>query len=278
MGHAGTLDPMATGVLVVCVGKATRLIQYVQRMSKEYRITMRLGFISETHDLESALQDVSQLGKESAPQFGSPCARDDPADRETLERCLKRYCGETLQVPPQHSALHVAGRRAYELARAGHVVPLKPRPIRIDKLVCNRFEYPDAELVLQCSSGTYVRSLVRDIGSDLGCGAVMTQLTRTRVGLFHIDRGLDPAALTKATVLEGLRPVADALQELPTIRTSTDSLEDIRHGRVVEANRCDQVLAASECTIVDQAGSVLAVGKFDLKGRYLHPHTVLIGD
>jgi tRNA U55 pseudouridine synthase TruB len=105
----------------------------------------------------------------------------------------------------------------------------------------------------------------------------MIHLKRTRIGAFHVDQGLDPGNLTKAGVLESLRPVADALGELPTIRVDADCLDDLRHGRVIGASACDRVLPASECTVVDQSGALLAVGKFDPAGHSLHPHTVLIG-
>lgn len=278
MGHAGTLDPMATGVLVVCFGKATRLIQYVQRMQKEYQLTMRLGVTSATHDLESELQAWLPALHIDSPDEPTPLR--DPSqqiDWQALEQCLLRYSGTIMQVPPQYSALHIAGRRAYELARAGHTVPLQPRSVQIDRLVCERFQYPDADLELQCSSGTYVRSLVRDIGNDLGCGAVMVRLIRTRVGAFQLKDALDAdTELHLRSVLQAIRPLADALQQLPTVRIDSARIEDIRHGRAIDAVACDRVLPSTECTIVDHAGTVLAVAQFDDAGRSLKPRTVLI--
>ena len=264
MGHAGTLDPMAAGVLVVCVGKATRLIPYVQRMRKEYQTTLRLGQRSDTHDLEGEVEAVPIT---------------EPIARESFESCLPKFRGDLLQVPPQHSAVHVKGRRAYELARAGRTVELESRPVRIDRLICTRFEFPDADLEIECSSGTYVRSLVRDIGDELGCGAVMTRLVRTRIGAFSLEDAIGPNELTQPRILESLRPASDAVQELVTARVPADQLENVRHGCVIGASGFEQkVPAGEECALVDARGEVLAVGKVDAAGQAVHPHIVLIGE
>ena len=264
MGHAGTLDPMATGVLVVCAGKATRLIPYVQRMRKEYHATLRLGQRSDTHDLESEVHSVPT---------------PEPVARELFESCLAKFLGDIQQVPPQHSAVHVAGRRAYELAQAGHAVQLEPRTVCIERLVCTRFEFPDADLEIECSSGTYVRSLVRDIGDGLGCGAVMTRLVRTAIGTFHLKDAIRSNELTMSRVLESLRPTADAVRELPTVRAPAERLDEIRHGRAIEASAFERQLAAGmEYSLIDTTGEVLAIGQVDATGETLHPHIVLIGE
>jgi tRNA pseudouridine55 synthase len=264
MGHAGTLDPMATGVLVVCVGRATRLIPYVQRMRKEYQATLRLGQRSETHDLESDVEMVPV---------------SESIARESFESRLANFRGKVQQVPPQHSAVHVAGHRAYELARAGRAVELAPRTVHIERLVCTRFEFPDAELEIECSSGTYVRSLVRDIGEELGCGAVMTRLVRTAIGIFQLKNAIDPNELTRSRVHESMRPTSDALRELPAIHVPAERLQDLRHGRAIEVSAFDQQLVAGmEYSLLDSAGQVLAVGQVDAAGERLHPHIVLIGE
>jgi tRNA pseudouridine55 synthase len=254
---------MAAGVLVVCVGKATRLIPYVQRMRKEYQTTLRLGQRSITHDLESEVKEV-------------PLA--EPIARDSFESCLAKFRGDILQVPPQHSAVHVAGRRAYELARAGQVVELEARSVHIELLICTRFEFPDAELEIECSSGTYVRSLVRDIGDELGCGAVMTRLVRTRIGGFCLEDAIS-LDLTKSQMLEALRPAGAAVQELPAVRIPAEQFENVSHGCVIEASAFQQKLpAGEECVLCDANGQVLAVAQVDAAGRTVHPHIVLIGE
>ncbi len=264
MGHAGTLDPMATGVLVVCLGKATRLIPYVQRMRKVYQATLRLGQRSETHDLESEVK---------------PVPIPEALSRESFESCLAKFRGDILQVPPQHSAVHVAGRRAYELARAGQAFELVARPAHIARLYCTQFEFPDADLEIECSSGTYVRSLVRDIGDELGCGAVMTRLVRTRIGAFRLEEALSLDELTRSSALHALRPAADTVGELPIVQVPAGQLENLRHGRPIEASTIEQeLLAGSECALADATGQVVAVGQVDAVGRTIHPRIVLIGE
>jgi tRNA pseudouridine55 synthase len=264
MGHAGTLDPMATGVLVVCIGKATRLIPYVQRMRKEYQATMRLGQRSATHDLESELQPVPEV---------------QPLPLDSFETCLARFRGSLLQVPPQHSAIHVAGRRAYERARAGETVALEPRPVCISRFNCTRFEFPDADVEIECSSGTYIRSLVRDIGEELGCGAVMTRLVRTRIGGFRISDAVRCDGLVRSRVIDSILPAAAAVQELPSVHVPPERTEDVRRGRPIELSAFTQPLVATkECVLTDAAGRVLAVAEIDSAARTVHPRIVLIDD
>ena len=264
MGHAGTLDPMATGVLVLCLGKATRLIPYVQRMPKEYRATLRLGQRSETHDLEAPVEHVAMSGT---------------IDQVAFDLCLTTFLGELLQVPPQHSAVHVEGRRAYEWARAGQSVELKPRRVRFDRLVCKRFEFPEADLEIECSSGTYVRSLIRDLGEKLGCGAVMTRLVRTAVGSFHLEGAIGPDNLTQQSLAESLRPVGDAVRGIPVVVLPADRQEDVRHGRAIDATDFWHSLPlGNECTLVDEAGHVLAVAEVDSAGSTIRPRIVLCGN
>jgi tRNA pseudouridine55 synthase len=268
VGHAGTLDPLATGVLVVCVGQATRLIQYIQRMAKQYLATLRLGIRSDTHDLEGTIKPAADAAE-----------RPPPVGRDTLERALARFRGELLQVPPQHSAVHVAGRRAYELARAGRSVELPPRAVRIERLECTRFEFPDAGLRIECSSGTYVRSLVRDIGEEIGCGAVMTGLVRERIGVFCLDQALNPDELSRSTAVESLRPTSDALRELPTLTIPAERMDQVRHGCVIETRYFDRSCPGGiEFALFDDRGELCAVASADASGATLHPHTVLMAE
>ena len=176
LGHAGTLDPLATGVLVACVGPATRLTRYVQQMHKKYTASFCLGLESPTEDIEG---DVTTLKN----------ARHVTADE--LVAVLPNFLGTIMQTPPRFSALRVDGKRAYDLAREGTEIELKPRPIQIDDLQLREFDYPDFRLEITCGSGTYVRSLGRDIAQRLGSDAVMTALTRTAIGDFRIADALE---------------------------------------------------------------------------------------
>ena len=262
MGHAGTLDPAACGVLVVCVGRATRLVPFVQRMPKEYRASMRLGQRSSTHDLESAVEEMPFTGA---------------IDRNALEHSLNKFRGEIWQVPPQHSAVHVAGRRAYELAREGKSVELEARRVQVDRLDCTRFDYPDAELHIRCSSGTYVRSLVRDIGDDLGCGAVMTGLDRTAIGPFRLADACNAEDLDPQTVLDRLLPPRTAVPELAAIAVPEEHLADVAHGRAFIASLPGGAHStAREFALLDRTGELLAVAELDRSGRRLLPRVVLM--
>ena len=170
VGHAGTLDPLATGVLVVCVGRATRLTEYVQRMPKHYSATFLFGRQSDTEDIDG---QVIELADPPQPK------------RDQIEATLPKFLGEIQQVPPAYSALKVEGRRAYDLARRGEDVQLAARPVVIYELRIVAYEYPELRLDIVCGSGTYVRSLGRNIARTVGTQAVMSALVRTAIGNFR---------------------------------------------------------------------------------------------
>jgi tRNA pseudouridine55 synthase len=173
VGHAGTLDPAATGVLVVALGNATRLIEYVQdATSKRYLATVQLGTTTATDDAEGAV-----LASSAVP----------PLDRAAIEQALEPFRGEIMQVPPMYSALHHQGRRLHELAREGIVVERAARPVVIERLALIDWVAPLLTLDVMCSKGTYIRSLARDLGESLGCGAHLQALRRTAVGAFLIE-------------------------------------------------------------------------------------------
>ena len=186
VGHAGTLDPFATGVLVVLVGKATKQSERVMGLAKGYEMTLRLGVETATFDPE-----------------GEVTAIDDrpPPTRGQVEAALPAFVGTIEQIPPAHSAIKVGGRRAYDLARAGAEVELKARPVRVDRLELVRYEPPDAVLSMQVGRGFYVRSLARDLAAALGTVGHLTALRRTFVGPFHERDAVAPEAVTPASLL-----------------------------------------------------------------------------
>ncbi len=218
VGHAGTLDPLATGVLVICVGQATRLIQYVQRMPKCYHATFRLGVRSDTDDVEGEIVPV-----EGAVE----------PNRDALDRVLPNFAGEIQQRPPVHSAIKLAGKRAYQLARRGIEVDLKSRPVMIHEVAVRRYEYPELELDVKCGSGTYIRSLGRDIGEVLGTGAVMTALERTAIGGFNIADAIRVDLIAADDLHVHLQPTVVALADLPRVSLSAAQTLEIRNGRPV---------------------------------------------
>ena len=179
VGHAGTLDPLATGVMIVCTGKATKRIEEFQYHTKEYVADIRLGATTPSFDLEHEIDATYPT---------------EHITRELVEETLQRFKGEIQQVPPAFSACMVNGKRAYDLARNGKEVDLKPKLLVIDEIELLQCNLPDIRVRVVCSKGTYIRALARDIGVALGSGAHLTALQRTRVGNVRLEDCLDPLA------------------------------------------------------------------------------------
>ncbi len=217
-GHAGTLDPMATGVLVVCVGRATRLVPYVQDLAKQYRAEFRFGWRSNTDDAEGELEEVH--------------AAELPTNAALTQK-LSEYVGEIEQIPPQFSAVKVQGKRAYALARQGMEVALKPRRVRITRLELCQYTPPDWEVLLKCGSGTYVRSLGRDIGADFGCGAIMTSLVREAIGHFRLETAHTLESLTRENWQQALLPLVEAVRSLPCYECPSTAAQRFCQGRAI---------------------------------------------
>ncbi|MBO7055205.1 MAG: tRNA pseudouridine(55) synthase TruB [Bacteroidales bacterium] len=167
VGHAGTLDPLATGVMIVCTGKATKKIDSYLHQDKEYVATLKLGATTPSFDKETEENATFPI---------------DFVTKELVEATLKKFVGEISQVPPLYSAIRVNGTRAYELARKNKDVEIEPRIVRIDKIELLEYNLPHITIKVSCSKGTYIRSLARDIGEELKCGAYLTALQRTKVG------------------------------------------------------------------------------------------------
>ena len=177
IGHAGTLDPLATGLLILCTGKYTKRINEYMAQEKEYTGTITLGASTPTYDLES-----------------EPVAQKDPADitpELVGEVIVKQFTGPIDQVPPAHSAIKVDGKRVYELARKGKEVKLEPRRITVKTFEITAFRLPVLEFRVVCSTGTYIRSLANDLGAALGCGGYLSSLRRTRIGEYSVDQALN---------------------------------------------------------------------------------------
>jgi tRNA pseudouridine55 synthase len=177
IGHAGTLDPLATGLLIICTGKFTKKIEELQNGEKEYVCKMYLGKSTPSFDLETEFN------------------QELPIDHITLDQIsevVRRFVGEIQQTPPAHSAVKVDGKRAYQLARKGIEPEIKSRQVTIHEISIGQITLPELELTIRCSKGTYIRSLVRDIGLALGTCAHMTYLRRTKIGNYHVDEALSP--------------------------------------------------------------------------------------
>ncbi len=262
VGHAGTLDPLATGVLVVCVGAATRLIEYVQRMPKTYRTVIRLGATSDTLDADG------QVVEEENPRVPS---------LDEVQTAIAGQVGTIQQQPPAFSALKVEGQRAYDLARSGQEVELAPRTVVIERIDLLTYDWPRLELEILCGSGTYIRSIARDVGIALGCGGLVEVLTRTRIGPFAIEQAIDPGTLTRETLPKALHPAVDALSDLSRVRLSADQVAQVRQGRCLAAiDIAGSPPATGEMALIDPDGALVAVAEGRSDRATIHPTRVLV--
>jgi tRNA pseudouridine55 synthase len=253
LGHTGTLDPLATGVLVLCVGAATRLTEYVQRMHKTYDAGILLGVRSDTDDADGNVQPVAGV---------------TPPTRAQVEAALLPFLGRIAQVPPAHSAAKVAGRRAYDLARQGETVDLRPREIEIDRIDIQEYEYPCLRIEVHCGKGTYIRSLARDLGKSLGCGALIEMLRRTSVGCFTTDQAVALDS-DSAEVHARLMPLGSAVYGLPHTALGAECLVQLRQGKMVPLPApLDH--AATEVAVFDENGNLAAVAEMR-DGGFLQP-------
>lgn len=247
-GHAGTLDPLASGVLVVCIGAATRLIEYVQAMPKCYSGTFLLGRESDTEDIEGEVRLLTEAKKPDQAELGAAAAL---------------LVGQIEQRPPAYSALKVQGRRAYDLARAGQHVDLAPRPVTIYRLDIKHYAYPELTLDVECGSGTYIRSLGRDLAQRVGTSAVMSSLTRTAIGPFRLADAWLPEQLTLDNLPDWLQPPLAAVPFLDRITLSAAELDRVRHGQRIE--RAAPRLAG-EVAAIDEKGDLRAILAADADG------------
>ncbi|BDD04327.1 tRNA pseudouridine(55) synthase TruB [Aureibacter tunicatorum] len=172
IGHAGTLDPLATGLLILCTGKKTKSIESYQAQEKEYTGSMVIGKKTASHDLETEIEHVAEI---------------DHISEEQILELTNKFTGVISQIPPQHSAIKVDGRRVYKSARKGKEVKIDPRDVTVSEFEITGINLPEIDFRIVCSKGTYIRSLVRDFGEELGVGAYMSSLRRTRIGEFKIE-------------------------------------------------------------------------------------------
>lgn len=272
VGHTGTLDPFATGVLPLCVGRATRLARFLAGGEKVYRATVRLGFATTTDDLTG-----EPLG----------AARPVEVDDEDLRRALHALVGTFDQVPPAFSARQVGGRRLYELARRGEAVARAATPVTVHALELVSRGRDTLELGVRCSAGTYVRALARDLGERLGVGAHLTALRRTRSGAFELSQAVPGDDLADAA--SRLVPLRGLLLELPAVRVGEAGRRLVGHGRELDEAAVEGGFpgtGAERVRVLDEAGELLAlavprgfepVERGLPRSRTLHPDVVLIG-
>lgn len=235
VGHAGTLDPIATGVLIVCLGQATRLVPWLHDHAKSYRATFLLGRRSETDDVEAEVETLDE----------SPAVTAD-----AIQAVLPLFTGQIEQIPPKYSAIKIDGKRAYKLARKGHEPDLPPRQVRIHRLELGGWNSPELTMNVDCSSGTYIRSLGRDIAAKLGTVAVMSSLSRTGVGPFRIEDAVALDQLSAENLGEYIHSPLAGLRHLPTFQAPPDVAARIRKGGRIPLYELENRPCKGELTVV----------------------------
>jgi tRNA pseudouridine55 synthase len=276
IGHAGTLDPFATGLLILCIGNATRLSEYLIGETKTYTGRMKLGERTNTDDLDGEVVETRPV------QFG-------PAD---LQRAAEAFKGEIMQTPPQYSAIQIGGKRAYKLARHGETVDIPARQVRIDalelRLVDDQAHEPDAsplpavphpasfvDLRVTCTAGTYIRALARDIGELLGCGAHLTSLRRVQSGSFCVTEAVPLERFVQAAAegrwQQSLLPMDRAVTHLPVARLDAQATLRFVMGQPISPNFDVNPADGAACRVYDAQQQFIAIGQYDAARKLLRP-------
>lgn len=244
IGHTGTLDPFATGVLPICIGKATRLIEYLND-DKEYLATVQFGKNTATYDLEGEITATF----------------DKKVTEEDVKNALKDFEGEISQIPPIYSAIKVNGKKLYDYARQGQDIEIKPRKVTISKIELKEFDKTSqsAKITVACSKGTYIRSIAYDLGAKLGCGGYLTALERTKAGKFQVNTAIKLEDLTEVSqIVENLINPLDMLN-IPIHNLSENERERVSHGMSI----CNSDFPDSDIVILSYGGRIYAIGKVE---------------
>lgn len=257
-GHTGTLDPRASGVLVILVGPAVRLSEYISAEDKRYQATIKLGEKTDTYDGDGVITGTAPVD----------------VTREQFEEALQEFVGEIEQVPPPYSAIKVKGRHAYDMARNGEDVQLEPRIIQVHSLEVVEWNMPEVVVDVHCSSGTYVRSLAYDLGEKLGCGANLIGLRRTKSGKFTLKDAQPLRNLVESfdnnSWFRYLIPAADALAEWPSITLTNDEVDLIKHGHRIPSHEMTEGLVRA----ITEQGELVALMELDKETAEYQPKKV----
>ena len=260
IGHTGTLDPMAEGVLLVCLGSATKMCDLLTEKNKTYTCTMLLGKTSDTEDVTGVMTDVT----------------DVYPDEKTVRAAVMSFVGDYMQIPPMYSAIKVNGKKLYELARAGQVIEREPRPVTIHSINIQSVELPRVTFDVSCSKGTYIRSLCRDIGEKLGCGAVMEKLVRTEVKGFTIEESLTLDAVEMArddrTLMQHVLTTDKLMPDIPELHISAKGEKLLANGNKLSADSFveNQVYRDTYVKVYDENDRFAALYEYsDEKRQYV---------
>jgi len=256
-GHAGTLDPSASGVLLVCLGQATKIVQFITGLKKYYQGEMTLGISTDSQDSEGKIIQRKEVKGD--------------IDKKTFKRIFKKYEGTIIQIPPMFSAAHYKGERLYRLARKGIKVKRKPKEVKIYQLSLinfNQNKNPVVEFEVVCSKGTYIRTLCNDIGNELGCGAYLSNLIRKKIGNFNIEDSLSLEELKKDNTLgkKYLITIDSALKDLDKITVKKDEIKTVLNGgiilnkQIIKIGKETEVRDGKFVKIFDVQGNLLSIG------------------
>lgn len=230
IGHAGTLDPLATGVLVVAVGRATRLLEYIVGQPKQYTTTVKLGEITDSYDADGDIVECHEVA----------------VSKQDIAAVLPQFIGDIDQLPPIFSAIKKDGQPLYKLARQGKEVTVEPRRVSIKSLETVGFESPNLRLRVDCGTGTYIRSLAHDIGQALGCGGHVAELRRTRVGGFTSEDAVPIDEITPENVASLLKPMALAVAHLPRLDVDNVTATMLKHGKRIPRSSDEPLVSVWE--------------------------------
>lgn len=266
VGHTGTLDPLATGVLPICLGQATRVAEYLSESGKTYQAEITFGVVTDTYDAEGTV-------------LRSPST--DALTLEHIENLLPRFLGPQLQVPPLYSAIKIQGQPAYRHARAGEGLTLEPRPVEITALHIVDWQHPKLTLDVECSKGTYIRSLAYDLGEALGCGAYLSALLRARSGPFRIEQSLTLEQLAEVIeqgqIANYLFPADYALQNYPALHLDEETAQRVLHGNAFHY-QLDMTISQTQHSalirVYGASGHFLAIATWDAENGLWQPKKV----
>ncbi|MEK6744604.1 MAG: tRNA pseudouridine(55) synthase TruB [Nitrospirota bacterium] len=263
IGHTGTLDPLATGVLVLCIGKATKIARYLESDEKEYIAELKLGATTDTLDSDGSILETREY---------------HPPSRDDVQRALDRFRGNILQRPPAYSAIKVSGIPSYRLARQGTVLEHEERPVTISVITLLEYRDPLVRFSVTCSKGTYIRTLCADIGAILGAGAHLTALVRTRSGRFRIEQAIDLEQLTRMASLglaeQSIQSISEALGSFPVVTVDETEARRISHGNTISIPPGFAVSNAQPLIqVLDRDGQMLAVAR--TSGGLIRPEVVI---
>lgn len=272
VGHAGTLDPAASGVLPICVGQATRVAEYLSDSGKAYLATILFGTVTDTYDAEGTVLRTSST---------------DALTLQSVEEALQHFLGPQMQVPPRHSAIKLQGQPAYKRTRSGEDITLPPRPIVIYSLQVSGWNPPFVTLAIECSKGTYIRSLAYDLGEYLGCGASLHSLVRTRSGPFLLSESITLDQLAEALTVQTpqgndglsqfLYPADKALEHYPALRVDAATVDRVLHGNAFNyPYGMDMTQAGNVARVYSDAGHFIAIAGWDAEQEVWRPKKVFM--